>query len=424
MRVWIITVGEPLPIDAGQERLLRSGILSTMLAERGHEVIWWTSTFDHIRKRHRFSQDTMRTSSNGIDLRLLHGFGYQENISLRRIADHMQVARHFAQFAPSAPQPDLILCSLPTLELAVAATRYGNRSGVPVVIDVRDLWPDIVLELAPAWARPMWNGLLLPVWRQARVACRTATAICASSPRFVDWGLRHANRARTVLDRDFPFGYATFAPEADKLTAANDFWRSQGVAPDGNGFIACFFGTMGDQFDLETVIEASRLLENRGIPIQVVLCGAGPRLELLKQQARGLASVRFPGWVGAAEIWVLMRRASVGLAPYLDNAGFADNYPNKTIEYLSAGLPVVSSLRGYFRELLDQYGFGVSYTSGSPQELADALAAIFSNPVLRAGMSRRAHAVFQEHFEAGKVYGAMIDYLIEVTKHYSAALPS
>jgi hypothetical protein len=53
MRVWLITVGEPLPLDGPGERMLRTGILAAFLAARGHEVVWWSSSFDHVRKRQR-----------------------------------------------------------------------------------------------------------------------------------------------------------------------------------------------------------------------------------------------------------------------------------------------------------------------------------------------------------------------------------
>ena len=38
MRVWLVTIGEPLPIDGTNERLCRTGILANMLVKRGHKV--------------------------------------------------------------------------------------------------------------------------------------------------------------------------------------------------------------------------------------------------------------------------------------------------------------------------------------------------------------------------------------------------
>ena len=56
MKVWLVKLGEPLPVD-GNRRLHRYGILAEMLSQKGHEVTWWTSTFDHWDKKQRFETD-------------------------------------------------------------------------------------------------------------------------------------------------------------------------------------------------------------------------------------------------------------------------------------------------------------------------------------------------------------------------------
>src|SRR5262249_61124298 len=76
MKIWLITVGEPLPIESGQPRLLRTGILADLLARRGHQVTWWTSAFDHFRKRFHSPGNRAIEVRTGLSLRLLDGCGY------------------------------------------------------------------------------------------------------------------------------------------------------------------------------------------------------------------------------------------------------------------------------------------------------------------------------------------------------------
>ena len=54
MRIWLVIAYEPLPKVHGNVRLLRYGMLANNLSAQGHRVTWWTSNFDHVRKRHRF----------------------------------------------------------------------------------------------------------------------------------------------------------------------------------------------------------------------------------------------------------------------------------------------------------------------------------------------------------------------------------
>lgn len=422
MRIWLVTVGEPLPQLGGRARLLRAGLLSRVLVQQGHDVLWWTSTFDHWSKRHLAAGDTEWKYQAGLRLRLLHGCGYRRNISLRRILDHVLVANRFRKLAELEPPPDVILCSLPTLELSLASIRYGERHSVPVILDVRDLWPDIFLEFVPRWALGIARFGISAMRRQVRRACAGAYALTGNAPAFVDWGLRQAKRTRGRLDRHFPFGYPAQIPDDTEIEAAYSYWAQHGITRNQEGVLVCFFGTMGHQFDLETVVDAAFRLESEGYPIRFVLCGVGERLESLRRLAGASHAIVFPGWVGWAEINVLMRMADVGLAPYRNHAGFVGNMPNKPIEYFAGGLPVVSSLDGYLSEFLDTEQCGRTYQAGNVRALCDILKELFSSPQQLAIMAHNASQVYSEHFDADQVYGRMCDYLIEVIDAYRDGL--
>ena len=177
----MVTVGEPLPsVDAGNPRLLRTGVLAERLAGRGHEVDWWTSTFDHYRKRQRSPMDASYLW-RGINIRMLKSVGYRRNVSPRRFVEHFQIARKFALQVRRGPRPDVILASLPTLELAVACVRFGREAGVPVLVDVRDLWPDAIIDLAPPSLRPLAGAMLWWMDSAAEEALRDCTGIIGVS---------------------------------------------------------------------------------------------------------------------------------------------------------------------------------------------------------------------------------------------------
>ena len=422
MRVWLVTIGEPLPTDGdGGDRLYRAGILATLLAQRGHEVVWWSSTFDHVRKRQRFSTDTTLRLDSGVLLKLLQGCGYRRNVSLRRLVDHAILARKFSAQARNMPCPDVVLCSLPPLELSAAVTRYGKAHDVPVIVDVRDLWPDIFLELVPSWARSLFGFALTPMWRQARAACQNAFAITGNCPEFVEWGLRHARRPAGNLDRFFPFGYLVPVLTDKVREKARHFWNTYGLCEGDTQFTICFFGAFSNQFDLETVIDAALMLEAEGVSARFVLCGAGEHLEALRARASGSRAVIFPGWVGRAEIWTLMTLCDVGIAPYRNHVGFAGNLPNKPIEYMAGGLPIVSGLRGYLAEFLDRHQCGLTYVPGDAQALRDVVVRLMKDTELLTKMSANARRVFSEKLDAGKVYGQMIDYLQNAAAVHSSS---
>lgn len=415
MRIWLLTIGEPLPIDEGNVRLLRTGILANILVGQGHEVVWWSSTFDHAKKKHRSLTDRTLKIQDSLTLRLLHSTGYKSNISIARVLNHYGIARKFSQYAQSEIKPDIILSSLPTLELCVAAVRYGRKHLVPVVLDVRDLWPDIFLELCPKWGRKLATWLLYPMYYMARFACQGAAAIMANAPASIKWGLDYAKRESNQFDQYFPFGYIAEQPTARELHNARLFWAAHGVSADDQAFILCFFGNMGRYFEIEMLIEAAKLLSVSGRPIKIVLCGTGENLSKYQSLATGCENIVFSGLINASQIWILMRMSSIGLAPYRsDIGGFLNALPNKIIEYWSAGLPIVSSLQGYVSGLLEAKQCGLTYQNGNLYELVEKIINLYDDREKLKQMSSNAYRFYQEEFVAEKVYQNMAEHLSRI----------
>ena len=344
-------------------------------------------------------------------MQLLHANGYRKNISVARYLNHRTLAKRFLQQAAELTPPDIIVSSLPTLDFCTAATRYGHQYQVPVAIDVRDLWPDIFVDCSPPLVRRSARLLLSPLFRQAQQACATATGITGITDAFVDWALDKAGRERSRYDQSFPMGYAETTPTEAEIEAAQQFWAQQGITSDSETFTLCFFGTLGRHFEMPTVLEAARTLEQRGRQVRWVICGTGSHGDAWKSQAKDLTSVSFPGWVSAAQIWTLMRFSHAALAPYVSTHDFARSLPNKSIEYLSAGLPVLSSLQGVLAGLLADCQCGLTYRNGSAAELAEYVTQLADNRERLAAMSRSALHLYQDRFTAENVYAKMADHL-------------
>lgn len=407
MRAWIITVGEPLPTEAVQKRPWRSGIIARTLAERGHDVVWWTSTVNHFDKTLHETGNVARRVSDHLTVQFLHGRLYRKNISLARFVNHWEIGRAFAQLAREEIRPDVILCSLPTLELSEEAVKYGKAMGVPVLLDIRDLWPDEFVSALPAPLRPLGRMLFAPMFAQAKRALHGATGIVAISETYRDWAYRLGNRAPGPMDRVFTHGYP--APPVD--VAANpgsdaERLRALGIDPDRKSF--WFIGTFVGSIDLSTVIEAARRLQHR-TDIQFVISGAGEDDARYRAEAEGLNNLVFTGWVDREDIAVLSRHAYAGLGAY--KKGALMSLTNKMFEYLAAGTPILLALPGEAEKIIVGSGCGKAYEPGSADSLASAVADISDRPQERQLMSVRARALFADRFSADRIYGELVEFV-------------
>lgn len=415
MRFWLIQRAEPVPTDGPSVRLMRTGLLARTLAGRGHDVVWWSSTFDHYRKLHRFKADTLLELEPGLRLHLVHSGGYGRNVSLARMVNDRAVARGFARLSRETMPPDLIVSSLPTVDLCTEAVRLGAERDVPVVIDVRDMWPDIFVGVLPAPLRGPGRVLVAPLVARARFALRSAAGLTAMSRFVFDWALRHAGRPGRAADGVFPLGYQAPVVAPDARERAGDDLRAMGVDPAKT--ICWFVGQLGRVYDVATVIEGARALWQRGrADVQLVISGDGDNAAALRARARDLPNVVFTGWVNTAQIAWLMAVAGVGLAAVRP---VGEALPNKLFEYLSAGLPVLSSLRGEAEGLLARHGCGVTYPPGDVAAFVEAVERLAGDIALRETMGRNATALYAAGYSSEAVYGRMAAHLEAVARQHA-----
>ena len=246
--IWLLTVGEPLPTDGKNQRLLRTGILADLMSRQGHDVTWWTSSFDHSLKRQRTSQDQKTRIDDQYDLIYLFAEGYSRNVSLARVRNHRTIAKRFGLMASKERKPDVILCSWPLVELAAEAVKYGKQNNVPVVLDFRDMWPDAIVDLFPGFLRSIARFALKNHYREAQYAVSEATAISGITDKIVDWGLGISGRERTSLDVAFPMGYRRSAVQDNDILEAKKYWNSMGIGQQDSEFVVCFFWVYWSSF--------------------------------------------------------------------------------------------------------------------------------------------------------------------------------
>lgn len=413
MNIWIIETGEPVPVGKEEgERLLRAGYLANLMADSGHNVLWWSSAFDHARKQHRFPEDRLVNIRPGLRIQFLNGGGYRSNVSLARIRDLRRMAKRFRQLALTFPKPDIVFCAFPSIRLSEAAVQYGQAHRIPVVLDMRDMWPDIFSDLLPRPFQAIGRLFFASSFNAARRACSHATAITGMTDAFVDWGLDRGERLRGPLDRSFPFGYAQKRPDNKALSSAEEMWDNLGVTTANAGRTICFIGNMGRQLDVGTIIRAARETGMTAEGLRFVLCGSGDRFGMIKKMANGANNVIFPGRISAAEIFALMRRCYAGLDPLPDRYDFLASINNKAIEYLSAGLPVISCpKKGVLFELLKAERCGLSYEFGDAEELGGILLDLSRDHRSKDGMAKNALDLFRREFVAENVYKQMGEYL-------------
>lgn len=412
MRIWLVQIGEELPFDPGPPRLLRTALLAAELVKRGHDVTFWNASFNHQQKTLRSPQTRMFPTDAGYRVILLHGRAYRKNISLARIRSQRENAASFRKAVRSEAPPDVMLCGMPPIELADAASAYAVRHGVPVAVDCRDLWPDVISEQLSPIRRPFaWP--LLSRWRQQlRRTLRRATSITGVSEGFVQWALTKASRERSRLDRAFHLTLSADAPDAADVRRAEAYWNELLGPSDGGPVVGIFAGTLSRRLDLQTLVSATAALPaDARQRLRIVICGKGDLESEIRMAAEQEPALEFVGWKSAAELRALMMRAHFGILPYPSTPDFLLSFPNKVGEYLSFGLPIMTGLQGMIGTLLDERHLALRYDTGNAESARDLLASIARNQVEMTSLRDGALEAFRSLFDPRKIYPAFADHL-------------
>lgn len=284
---------------------------------------------------------------------------------------------------------DAVVASSTPLTVALPALAAERLRGVPFVFEIRDPWPEL----------PRAMGLGTPaLWaamdRLADAACRRAAAVVALSEGMAETALAHGARPGRVhvvpngCDLDL-FGphVAPWRPEAARA------WEA----------LAVYAGAHGPANGLDLLLDAAARLRARGERrLRLVLVGEGgekPRLRA-RAAAEGIDNVTFLDPMPKPRLAALLAGSQIGVQCLADIPAFAEwTAPNKLMDYMAAGLPVVANLPGRAARLLagarGGAPCGVAVPPGDAAALGTALAALAADPARRAalGAAARAEAV-------------------------------
>ena len=406
MNVWLIHPAEPVPIS-GNTRLFRYGKICRLLAKRGHVATQWASTFDHFSKQQRAPCDRIFEVEKGYRVQLVYGSPYKKHVSYARMRSQREVAQNFERRAEKSVPPDVIVVSLPTLELATSVLDYAEQRKIPVVVDIRDLWPDVFLTAFPKWAKVFIQPLFLIYEQQARDICRRASLLTGVSEAYLAWGLQKAKRSRTSHEKAVYLAYQKPVVNKQDRHRILQELDSKGIHQK-RVLRCCFFGMLGRSAGLRSIAGLATHLVRQGHgDIEFVLCGTGPRENDLLKMIQDVPNIKYLGWKDSKEIACLMERSDIGLAIYQD--GVLQSIPNKPVEYLAGGLPVLTTLRGELEALLNTYNCGKVFQANDIESMGEWLIHCKQNHASMNHLSQQASQLYADQFNATNVYEEFID---------------
>lgn len=270
------------------------------------------------------------------------------------------------------------------LDALPAALIIKGMTGVPIVYDAHEYWPEADVA-SFEFEKNFWVGMERRLVQSVE-HCQTV------SP-----GL--AKIMSEQYGREFHV-----VPNCEPLTSAISTASSRRKDDGTCQFI--FQGNFAPKRGIDLLIDAWASTEP-----QAILILRGPDNDYkdkLIDRARkvGLlgSRIKFLAPVDESELVIAAQQGDVGLIPYTPSgANYSHCCPNKTSQYMAAGLPILANSTSFVREIIETSKTGFVIDFGKPHEIVNVVSWFLTHPEARRDMGKRAELYFKNEFNWNKI---------------------
>ena len=241
------------------------------------------------------------------------------------------------------------------------------------------------------------------------------------NPQALDRKARRATFIALENEFDASFFFADVKPPSKLfLNRGGVVGDVSGPTRDAPGPIRLLcIGTLQEKKGQRVLVEALRLLVQRGVQFECTIVGSGPLEQDLREAvaAGGLTdAVELVGYRPHAETLELYAQHDVFVLPCVVAANQdRDGLPNVLIEAAAAGCVVVSTAVSGIPELIEHGRSGLLVPERDAAALADALESLAADPLLRERLRQGGFDVLRERFDLERNAAALARKFAEVS---------
>ncbi|MFC7277818.1 glycosyltransferase family 4 protein [Paractinoplanes rhizophilus] len=288
---------------------------------------------------------------------------------------------------------DLVFATSTPLTVAIPGAYAARRRRVPMVLEVRDVWPELPIAVG-ALRSPVtrWAAHRLEAW-----AYRRAAHVIALSP-----GMAASIRRR------FPRVPVTVVPNSSDRAlfagadrAGEELRRSTPWLRDRP--LVLYAGSLGLANGVDYLARMAARLADTDPDVRIAILGDGRMRNEIRDLATGLGVLDrnffMLGAVSKAEVVAFFGACDLATSMFVDIRELGDNSPNKVFDAFAAGRPVAVNHGGWIAELLAETGAGLVLPPGDPEAAAGAVSAFLRDPAAVKAARAAASDLARDRFD-------------------------
>ena len=287
----------------------------------------------------------------------------------------------------------------PVISIA-PAIKYAKKYHVPHVLYCQDLWPEsTVVTNAVRKGSLMYRVL----YKWSKKLYEQCDEIVISSPSFKDY----FNNILMITDKKFPVVYQPILNSRGSDSAVS--------YEKPHNFV--YAGNIGKLQLTNELVEAMKLLKRNDA--KLYLMGMGTNLTNIQNKIKEEHLEDRVEYVGALPIEKAERyykNADCLIVSLKDIGTVGKTIPNKAIQYMKYGRPLLGVIEGDAKDLLSK-AKGTVFCGENPRQIADGLEKICDlSDKEKESLSINNKNYFEEYLTAEKLTAQLLKYLNEVKK--------
>lgn len=360
----------------------RSYWLAQELIKNGHKVTMLTSSS-------KFSEDIKIVKIDGIDVVYIKE-DYDQNMSVsRRLKAFLKFMYKSSVIGLKQKDIDLVIATSTPLTIGIPALLLKWFKKKPFVFEVRDLWPEVPIQMGAIKNR--WT--IKTTRLLEKTIYKNASRVIALSPGMQDGVVKYIPKEKTSM-----------IPNMAKM---DEFWprgkndqlmEKLGLKKDS--FKIVHFGSLGLANGAHSIIESAKLLKDRE-DIEFLFVGGGSTEKDLVDEVEqnNLKNVKFLGKFPMADVSEIVNFSDVSMISFLDIPILYTNSPNKLFDSLSAGKPIIVNSAGWTKDIAEKYHCGYYVNPNRPEELVQKVLYLKDNPELVKEMGQNARKLAETVYD-------------------------
>ena len=270
--------------------------------------------------------------------------------------------------------PDLIYTSSPDIFAAYYAVKLAKKLKVPCVVEIRDLWPESIIEYNDFSPK---HPLIKILYRMEKWIYKNAQSIVFTTEGEKQYLLDKKLEKEVDLGKCYYINNGVDFSNVQTLKEA--FQIEDEVLNDENRFKCTYVGSMRKANHVQMITETAKLLKEKE-NVSFLFFGDGTEKEILEEECKqnGLTNCYFYGKVDSKYIPYILSKSDVNILNYRQAKTLQyGGSQNKMFDYLASGKPIISTVTMNYNPI-EKYECGVTLTNYTEQELAQTISDLAS----------------------------------------------